>query len=69
MQLHGRESGQIVVGLSADELRLVLACVNEVLNGPHAVDDEEWSDLIGQPQQRAVELAEGIATVLAAVGQ
>lgn len=47
MQIRGRESGQIIVSASPDEFRLVLASLNEVLNGPYAVPDDDWSDLIG----------------------
>ncbi len=41
MQVRGRESGQIIVSASADELRLVLTSLKEVLNRRYAVPDDD----------------------------
>ena len=64
MQELRRESGQVVISASLDELRLLLGATNEALNGPYAIPDEDWTELVGQPPERALELLEQLAAIL-----
>lgn len=64
METRGTEPDRIVVSASPDELRLMLAAVNEMLNGPYAIPDYDWDNLVGQPQARASELADELYRIL-----
>ena len=59
-----RGAGQVVISASLDELRLILGALNEALNGPYAIPDDEWIELIDQPPERANELIEQLTTLL-----
>lgn len=66
METRGTEPGRIVVSASPDELRLMLAALNEMLNGPFAIPDADWDNLVGQPPARASALADELYEILAA---
>lgn len=66
MEIRGTEPGRIVVSASPDELRLMLAALNEMLNGPYAIPDYDWDSLVGQTQARASELADALYGILTA---
>ncbi|MBV9819058.1 MAG: hypothetical protein JOZ07_12010 [Solirubrobacterales bacterium] len=59
-----RESEEVTIVASLQELRLLLGTLNEALNGAFAIPDEDWDDLIGQPTGRASELADRLAEIL-----
>jgi hypothetical protein len=59
-----RTSDQILVSVSAEELRLLLGTLNEALNGPYAIPSDEWIDLVGQPPERVASLLGQIGAIL-----
>lgn len=59
-----RGAGQVIISASPDELRLLLGALNEALNGPYAIPDDEWIEPIDQPAPRAHELMEQLTTLL-----
>ena len=64
MQELSRDSEQVVISASLDELRLLLGALNEALNGPYAIPDDEWTALLGQPPERASELIRQLIALL-----
>ena len=64
MQELSRDSERIVVSASRDELRLLLGALNEAFNGPYAIPDDEWTELIDQPPERASALIRELTALL-----
>lgn len=54
----------MVVSASIGELWLLMGVLKEAINSVHAIPDDEWVDLVGQPSEVAMSLIEPIATIV-----
>lgn len=69
MNVISKTNDTITVELTIDELRLMLSVINEITEGPEALDQADWDMLIGWPRPAATALADQILDVLPPRGE
>ncbi len=69
MKHHGAPNPSPPVNLSREELLLINNALNEILNGPEAIEDWEFETRVGCPRSQALALLKRIGLVLTRGGE